>query len=293
MQNPKTIDLHVHSCFSDGSDTPEKLVHLALEAGLSAFALTDHDTTDGIGPAMEAAEGTSLTVVPGIEFSTCWEHKDIHILGYLMDYQASGFQQRLLGFLNARDARNEKMCHRIREYTGFPIELARLQERWPDTVITRAHMATWLLEQGFVKSRKEAFDRYLGDHAACFVPKMQISSSEAVCLILQYGGVPVLAHPLLYALSKDRLERLILELRKAGLLGIEALYSKNKGNDEAFVRSLAARHGLIVTGGSDYHGTNKPDIQLGTGIRQNLSIPCYLLTELQAAKEAVNSSQES
>lgn len=280
----KTIDLHVHSCISDGTCTPEELAALAARTGLSAFALTDHDTTDGIDRAVRAAEDFRIEVIPGIEFSTRWEHKDVHILGYFVDYHALSFQNRLKEFTDARSSRNEKMCERIREYTGFPISLKALESRWPDAVITRAHMATWLMEQGYVKTRNIAFQKYLGDHAPCFIPKKQVTPSDAIHLILEHHGVPVLAHPLLYALSKKQLSLLVEELKKAGLKGIEAVYVMNKGSDEAFVRSLAQKYDLLITGGSDFHGANKPNISLGTGLRSNLSIPYSLLDTLKAAR---------
>lgn len=281
----KTIDLHVHSCISDGTLTPEELVALAVRTGLSAFALTDHDTTDGIDRAVRAGKDVHMEVVPGIEFSTGWEHRDVHILGYFMDYHAPSFQNRLREFMDARSSRNEQMCGRIREYTGFPISLEQLENRWPDAVITRAHMASWLVEQGYVKTRKIAFDKYLGDHAPCFIPKKQAAPADVIHLILEHRGVPVLAHPLLYALSRKQLYTLVEELKAAGLQGIEAVYVMNKGSDEAFVRSLAQKYGLLITGGSDFHGANKPNISLGTGLGSNLSIPYSFLDDLKAARD--------
>ncbi len=269
----KTIDLHVHSCCSDGSFTPEELVALAQSAGLSAFALTDHDTTDGIGQALLAAEGSGLEVVPGIEFSTRWLHRDIHILGYYIDYRAQSFQETLHGFLAARDVRNRQMCERIREQTGIPITVETLSGYFPDAVITRAHMAAWLADMDYVETRAVAFDKYLGEHAPCFVPKTQVTPEDAIRLIRSHGGIPVLAHPLLYALSKKQLRQLVGSLKESGLKGIEAVYVLNRGSDEAFVRSLAEQYGLLVTGGSDFHGKNKPHIALGTGIKQSLAVP--------------------
>lgn len=279
----KTIDLHVHSCCSDGSFTPEELVALAQSAGLSAFALTDHDTTDGIGQALLAAEGSGLEVVPGIEFSTRWLHRDIHILGYYIDYRAQSFQETLHGFLAARDVRNRQMCERIREQTGIPVTVETLSGYFPDAVITRAHMAAWLADMDYVETRAVAFDKYLGEHAPCFVPKTQVTPEDAIRLIRSHGGIPVLAHPLLYALSKKQLRQLVGSLKESGLKGIEAVYVLNRGSDEAFVRSLAEQYGLLVTGGSDFHGKNKPHIALGTGIKQSLAVPYELLEELKAA----------
>lgn len=283
----KTIDLHVHSTYSDGSLTPEELVILARSSGLSAFALTDHDTTDGIDEAVHAAEGTGLEVIPGIEFSTRRFHRDIHVLGYFIDHHADAFQQKLHGFLNARHTRNVLMCERIREVAGFPVSMETLSEAFPNAVITRAHMAAWMVEQGFVKTRKIAFDKYLGEHASCFVPKSEVTPEDAIRLILAHKGIPVLAHPLLYALSKKQLSQLTGELKEAGLMGIEAVYVLNRGSDETYVRSLAAQYQLLITGGSDFHGKNKPDIALGTGIRSGLSVPYRLLGELKKSQRQI------
>lgn len=280
----KQIDLHVHSCFSDGSETPSGLVELAKNANLSAFALTDHDTTSGIDEIIQAAKGSGIEIVPGIEFSTRYGKKDIHILGYFMDYHASSFQDKLKSFLEARTNRNEKMCQLIREYTGFPIYLHELERYFPNSIITRAHIATWLLEQGYINDREDAFKKYIGDHAPCFVAKTDVSPKDAIELTLEHGGVPVLAHPLLYSFSKKQLQVLLEELKTFGLRGIEAIYVLNKGSDTNFVCDLAKHYELLITGGSDFHGENKPNISLGTGIKNNLSIPYELLEQLKLAK---------
>ena len=280
----KIIDLHVHSCHSDGTMAPKELVTLAQRADLSAFALTDHDTVDGIEETALAAQDTGIEIVPGIEFSTRWQHRDIHILGYYINYQDPSFRQELQDFMEARDRRNEKMCARIREYTGFPVTLEKLADCYPGSVITRAHMAAWMVDEGYVHTRNIAFDKYLGDHAPCFVPKEEITPADAIRLILRYGGIPVLAHPLLYSLSRKQLYALIEELKDAGLMGIEAIYVMNKGNETAFMRAVAEKYGLLITGGSDFHGKNKPDISLGTGRFKNLSIPYSILEQLKAAR---------
>lgn len=280
----KTIDLHVHSCMSDGTSTPEELTAKAANAGLSAFALTDHDTTAGIDRALAASCANGVEVIPGIEFSTRWLHRDIHILGYFMDYHAPSFQNRLRAFLGDRSLRNRQMCERIQEYAGFPISPELLEARWPDAVITRAHMAAWMVEQGYVRDRTAAFQKYLGDHAPCFIPKPEVSPADAIELISSHGGIPVLAHPLLYALSRKQLSLLLEELISAGLRGMEVYYSANRGSDQRFLLSLAHKYSLLPTGGSDFHGGNKPDIFLGTGLKSNLSIPYDILDRLKAAR---------
>ena len=268
------IDLHVHSNCSDGTYTPEELVAYALEKGLKAFALTDHDTTAGIARAQRAASGTGLELIPGIELSTEYKGKDIHILGLGIDPENAYFQDQLLRFQNARDLRNEKMIEKLREH-GIDITLEQMRACFPDSVWTRAHFARYLFDHGYVKEMWDAFDLYLGDHAPCFIPREKVTPFQAVQLIHEGGGYAVLAHPLLYRLGEEPLDLLVKTLTRCGLDGIEAIYSTNRFSDEADMRQLARRYGLAITGGSDFHGSNKPSIDLGCG-KGNLRIPYRL-----------------
>ncbi len=275
----KTVDLHVHSTKSDGSYTPSELVSYAIEKGLSAIALSDHDTTEGIAEAMEAAKGTNLEVIPAIEFSTEYEGKDIHILGLYIDYSGKEFKQYLQDFQDSRDLRNKKMCRKLTEH-GVPIIHEELSARFPGAVLTRAHYAKYMWEQGYVKSMPEAFDRYIGDHAPCFLPREKVTPMQAVELILRAGGVPVLAHPVLYHMSNERLDKLVASLKEVGLVGIEAVYSTYKTADERDMRRLAAKYDLLITGGSDFHGTTKPGLDLGNGYGK-LFIPYEILENIK------------
>ena len=275
----KLIDLHVHSDCSDGTCSPEELVELAKQKGLSAFALTDHDTTEGVARARHAAEGTGVCVIPGIEFSTSYEKRDVHVLGLGIDPEDEYFQENLDRFRNSRDRRNEEMIRKMQEH-GISITQEEVEKLFPDAVITRAHFARFLVEKKFVGSTNEAFDRYLGDRACCFVPREKVTPFQAVRLIKENGGYAVLAHPLIYGFSKGKLEELVREMKKAGADGIEAIYSQNRWNDEGEMRALAKRHGLKVTGGSDFHGSNKPGIEMGTG-KGNLRIPYELWENLR------------
>lgn len=268
------IDLHVHSNCSDGTYSPEELVSYALQKGLKAFALTDHDTTAGIARAQRAASGTGLELIPGIELSTEYKGKDIHILGLGIDPENAYFQEQLLKFQNARDLRNEKMIEKLREH-GIDITLEQMRACFPDSVWTRAHFARYLFDHGYVKEMWDAFDLYLGDHAPCFVPREKVTPFQAVQLIHEGGGYAVLAHPLLYHLGEEALDLLVKTLTGCGLDGIEAIYSSNRLSDETDMRRLARRYGLAITGGSDFHGSNKPSIDLGCG-KGNLRIPCRL-----------------
>lgn len=275
----KAIDLHVHSTKSDGSYTPTELVRYALEKGLSAFALTDHDTTEGIDEALSAAEGTGLTVIPGIEFSTEYEGRDIHIVGLYIDYRSDYFKERLIHFVNGRELRNREMCRLLTGH-GMPVTYEELLAAFPDCVLTRAHFGKYLLQQGYVKSVKEAFDRYIGDNGPCFVPRKKISPLRAVEIILKAGGFPVLAHPMLYHMGKEKLEQLVATLKEIGLMGIEAIYSTHTAADERQLRALAGKYGLCLSGGSDFHGTAKPGLDLGCGYGK-LFVPEELLTAIE------------
>lgn len=278
------IDLHAHSNHSDGTLSPEELVTLAVDIGLSAFALTDHDTVSGVSKAKKAAEkstaeGHPITVISGTEISAAYQKKDIHILGLFVDETNSTLIAALEEAVSARDHRNELMVERFHAL-GIPLTLEALREANPDTVITRAHFANYLLEHHYVKTQPEAFDRYLGYDAPCFVPREYMPPEQAISLIIDAGGIPVLAHPLLYKLSPKELEALLDRLCVAGLKGLEVYYSSNTTFDESVVYGLANRFNLLMTGGTDFHGSNKPNLCLGTGRNNNLNIPDTLLEPL-------------
>ena len=278
----KYIDLHVHSNYSDGTCSPTKLVALAKKAQLSAIALTDHDTTDGLAKIFEAAGETDIEIIPGIEFSTEYLGIDIHILGLDMDWASSNFQTQLMLFKDSRKMRNEKMIKKLAD-TGIDISWEQMQKRFGKAVWTRAHFALYLLEHDYVKDIAEVFTKYIGDHSPYFVPREKVTPVQAVHLIRQYGGIPILAHPLAYGLSKEQLQILLEELKKAGLIGLEAIYSTHSKTDEDYLRQLARINQLGISGGSDFHGNNKPDIQLGIG-KGNLRIPYDILKQLREIK---------
>lgn len=268
----KIVDLHVHSNKSDGTCSPSELVDLAIQKGLSAFALTDHDTTAGLDEAIEYAKGRDIEVVPGIEFSTEYQGRDIHVLGLAIDYKAPVFADRLQAFVDSRIGRNRKMCRNLTE-AGIDISYEKLMAAYPGAVITRAHYARYLLDHGYVKSLPEAFERYVGDHCPYFVPREKVTPVQAVQLIRQAKGIPVLAHPTLYHMGKDALQKLVSSLTEAGLVGLEAVYSTYSAGEEREMRQLASRSGLLISGGSDFHGSNKPGLELATGYHGKLVIP--------------------
>ena len=283
------IELHTHTCKSDGSYTPTELVDYAIEKNLAAVAITDHDSIEGLDEAVAHAAALrerglpSVEMIPGIEFSTKYEKQDVHIVGLYISYEREAFQSALGSFVDSRVSRNRKMCENL-QGAGIDITYEKLLAMYPDAVITRAHYASYLLEHGYVKSRQDAFARYLGDHTKYFVPREKVTPAQAVELILQAKGIPILAHPTLYHMSTDRLCTLVSSLKEAGLMGIEAFYSTYTPQDERDMREIAAKYDLLLSGGSDFHGANKPNLDLGTGYGR-LFIPEEILDSIKDARE--------
>lgn len=277
------VDLHVHSTKSDGTFSPKELVDYAIQKGLKAIALTDHDTVDGIDEILEYSkqlQSDMPEIIPGIELSTEYEGKDIHIVGLYIDHNSPVFKSHLKSFVESRVNRNIKMCSLLQK-EGIDITYEKLMDEFPDAVITRAHYAKYMLNHGYIKSMKEAFDRYVGDNCKCFVPREKVTPSQAVKLILAADGIPILAHPILYHMSDERLEKLVVSLKEAGLIGIEAVYSTYSTSDERLIRNIAKKYHLLISGGSDFHGENKPGLDLGTGYGK-LHVDESILKEMKA-----------
>ena len=283
------VDLHTHSNKSDGSFSPTQLVDYAVSKELAAIALTDHDTIEGLeeailhAAALAQAGLPSVEVVPGIEFSTKYGEQDVHIVGLYIAYNSPLFKARLQEFVDSRINRNIKMCRNLQE-AGIDITYEKLQACHPDAVITRAHYAAYLFDNGYVLSRQDAFSQYLGDHTKYFVPREKVTPVQAVELILAAGGIPILAHPPLYHMGKERLDSLVSSLKGAGLMGIEALYSTYTNQDERDMLRLSQQYDLLPSGGSDFHGTNKPGLDLGTGYGK-LFVPEKFLDGIKACRK--------
>jgi S-adenosylmethionine:tRNA ribosyltransferase-isomerase len=275
------VDLHVHSTSSDGTYTPTELVNYAIEKGLDAFALTDHDTVDGIDEALAAATGKPIRVIPGIEYSTRYLDRDVHIVGLFIDYQSPDFRAYLDQFMKSRTARNHKLCANLQN-AGIDISYDALLEMFPHSVITRAHYAKFLLAHGYVKSHTEAFNRYLGDCTPYFVPRENITPKEVIEVTRKAGGVPILAHPTLYKLGKEQLDILVSTLTEQGLMGIECIYSTYTPAEERQIKALAEKYHLLPSGGSDFHGATKPGLDLGCGYGK-LYVHDTILTNLEKA----------
>lgn len=272
------IDLHVHSSASDGTLKPSEVVAYAHKKGLRAIALTDHDTVMGVEEAMNTE--LPIEVIPGIELSAGYGIGDIHILGLFVDHKSPKLLKISEDVIKERDWRNEKMVENLAE-TGIDITIDNLRElSGADGVITRAHFARFLVDNNYVKDKAEAFKVYLAEDTPYFVKRQYLTPEECISIILECGGYPVLAHPMLYKIPREELNELIARLKNAGLYGIEAIYSTYSEEEEAYVRELAEKYDLKITGGSDFHGSNKPDIDIGVG-KGNLMIGYELLEQFK------------
>lgn len=288
MIDTRKIDLHVHSTFSDGTYTPEQLVDLAFEAGLSAIAITDHDTTDGVPAAIRAAKERDIEIIAGVELSCEYNQKEVHMLGFCLDHTNPLLNEHLQNFQQSRNMRNQKMVTLLAA-EGFDITYEKLLADNPDCVITRANIARYLVEHGCVKDMNSVFSKYLGDDCRCFVPRHKISPTQAIKLIHQAGGIAFLAHPLLYRMSTVSLHNMVSELASEGLDGIEAIYATYQPGDERNMKNLAKEYQLLISGGSDFHGANKPFIRIGAGMG-HLFVPYEVLVNLKAAHAAKRTS---
>jgi 3',5'-nucleoside bisphosphate phosphatase len=252
----KQVDLHTHTIASDGTYTPSENIRRAVEKGLGAIAITDHDTVDGIEEALiEAEKHTDFLCVPGIEISTLYEGQDIHVLGYFIDYKDGEFLETLKALRSVRDKRNSMILHNLKSL-GIPVSEEELEfKRHGEGNVGRGHIAEILMEKGFVTSLPEAFDKYLGKGKPGYAVADRISPKEAVHIIKKAKGVPVLAHPGLY--DADELIPLLCE---DGLVGLEYFHPDHTEEQVAHYKKLAERHSLILTAGSDFHGFRNGEV---------------------------------
>ena len=262
-------DLHLHSTASDGVYAPQELVRRAAQAGFDTLALTDHDSVEGIAQATEAARLLGMRLIPGVELS-CGAQREIHVLGYGVDPGNAA----LLAFCGRRRAqreeRAEKIVQRLGEL-GKPVSLDRVREL-ARGVIARPHIARAMVEAGHVATVAEAFDRYLAPGKPAYVPKEDVKVGQAAALIAQAGGVAVLAHPMQLKLGEMALEALISEWKAQGLAGIEVYHPSAQNNHAAALLHLAQREGLLVTGGSDFHGEAVRPSRIGEGLERWVSV---------------------
>jgi predicted metal-dependent phosphoesterase TrpH len=276
------IDLHAHSRFSDGSDSPERLCELAAEAGLSAFALTDHDTLGGIESGTVRAAELGVRLVPGCEVSCSWSPGTLHVLCYFVEPGEGPLQDELVRLAADRARRNELMAERLAQF-GLPITYDEVLAEAGGKGVGRPHFAAVLVRNGAAASIQDAFDNLLGKGSPGYVSKTRVTAGEIVATATASGAVAVLAHPLSLGVTGAALESAVTELAEAGLAGMECIYGRYDAETRAGLEKLAAGAGLVTTGGSDYHGSYKPDLHLGTGTG-DLDVPDDLLDVLESRR---------
>lgn len=281
----KFVDLHTHSTASDGTDSPTTLVTAAKAAGLAAIALTDHDTVAGLEEAQAAGRKLGMDVVRGCEISCSTEHGHLHILGLWLPVDAKPLEERLSWLRQQRDARNVNILRKLQEL-GLSVSMDEVLAEAKGESVGRPHIATVLLRKGYVGDKKEAFRKYLGNEGKAYVPRTVLTPEESVRLLSSLGATVSLAHPLLRKLPWDWLEAMVAHLKDCGLDAIEAYHSEHSEAQTRACLELARRHGLAVSGGSDYHGANKPSIALGRGYG-SLRVSVQLFEDLRRRRQAV------
>jgi hypothetical protein len=274
------VDLHSHSTASDGSDPPARLVELALEAGLGCLALTDHDTQAGIPEAVAAATGTGLELIPGVELSLDYDGGGMHLVVLWLEPGPGPLQDRLAALREGRDTRNLRIVDLLTSL-GMPITIEEIEEEAGGGSVGRPHIAAVMVERGYVPDIRTAFDLWLANGKPGYVGRDRLEPEEALSLARESGGVPILSHPhTLGITTAPEMADLLTRLGRAGLVGLEAIYAAYRRHERYGYADLARRFSLIPSGGSDYHGTYKPGLQLGSGFG-DLVIPGSVLEELR------------
>lgn len=265
------IDLHTHSTASDGKLSPAELVRHAADVRIEVLSLTDHDTLSGLEEASLEATRIGLEFIPGIEISAVFTPGTMHMLGYYIDPSDTDLTETLSWLRGGRDDRNHLILSRLSEL-GYPLELEEVAALAGGESVGRPHIAQAMMARGYVATFKEAFDRFLGKGAAAYMDREKMTPEKAIEKIRRAGGLPVLAHPQTLGLGDEELSDVVGRLASLGLAGVEAHYYSHSDDETAFYVTLAGRYGMVVTGGSDFHGPGMIDSRLGIG-RGNMNIP--------------------
>ncbi|MBT8374952.1 MAG: PHP domain-containing protein [Deltaproteobacteria bacterium] len=277
------LDLHIHSTASDGTLSPAEILKLAQKLKLKAIAITDHDTIDGSKEALHAGIPPSIKFLTGVEISAAsppsiFHAGSFHILGYYIRLDDPQLNETLAVLQQARKNRNPLIVKRLNSL-GFEFSLEDVSSEIGDAQLGRPHIARYMLKRGFVKSIDEAFRKYIAQGKPAYVDKYRVDCKRAIQIILDAGGIPVLAHPILLNFNKDETTELFALLKDMGLKGVEVYYPGTSPDMTAFYIELAERFGLLKTGGTDFHGSLKPDIQMGSG-RGNFFVPYEIYEKL-------------
>ncbi|UCD88786.1 MAG: PHP domain-containing protein [Desulfobacterales bacterium] len=283
------IDLHIHSTASDGSLSPIEILNLAIDLNLGAIAITDHDTIDGsrdavchgIPPSLEFLTGVEISADPPPSFPFSGS---MHILGYAIDLDNSLLNKTLLLLQESRKHRNPRILELLSNL-GIELTLDEVRNEAGECQLGRPHIAQHMITKGFVKSMEEAFKKYLGTGKPAYVDKYRVGCAKAIEIIIDAGGIPVLAHPYLLPIKNEkRLEALVITLKEMGLKGLETYYPEHSPRLISQYNEMANRHNLLITGGTDFHGSIKPEIKMGSGTG-DLYIPYQLYENLMSSLE--------
>lgn len=269
-----TIDLHIHSTISDGTMSPSEIVAFAARKGLSAIAITDHDSVDGVGEAIDKGKELGVEVVAGVELSVRYKKGSAHLLGYLFDYESVALHQALSRLQEGRVVRNKEIISRLNKL-GIAMQYAELEKIAGPGECGRPHIARLLINKNVVRTMDEAFEKYLGHGAKAYASRFIYDAAEAIALLKDAGGVSVLAHPFQLGRQVDLFRELLLEMVDMGLDGIEVYYPSHTRQFRKQLMVFAKQHGLLLTGGSDFHGSIRPGTSLAGG--KNVSVPEHLL----------------
>ncbi len=276
----KRIDLHTHSTFSDGTLTPQKLIEYASNKKLSAISITDHDTISGLNEAFEISKKFDIELITGVEFTCFISDMEVHILGYMFDKDSSILNEQIKKIAQSRKNRNDKMIEKFKDL-GINIDYKDLLCGTNGNSITRSQFASALVKKGYAKTKDDAFDKYLKDGCSTYIKRKDIRATESIGLIKKAGGIAVLAHPLRYTKSILKISNIIDTLIPYGLDGVEAIYPTFTKDEIKSIKEICISKNLIVTGGSDFHGLARDNIDLGSGHNNDISVPYDLLNKMK------------
>lgn len=280
-----SIDLHVHTTYSDGTLTPYEVIQLAKTKSLQAIAITDHDTTDGLDESKSYCEQFNIEFIPGIELAGQYNNIEVHILGLLIDYHDSPLSKALQSIVKERNARNNTMINLFNDI-GINITLQELSDNNPDCIITRSHFANILVAKGITNTREQAFRKYLSKGCPTYIERNYLTAQQCIQLIHDSNGIAILAHPTLYGYHYNQISTMLQDLKESGLDGVEGIYPTYTPPQTKQIYRLAEANNLLLSGGSDFHGTAKPNLDLGSGYGR-LDVPYSILSNLKEYKNNI------
>ncbi|MEE8319607.1 MAG: PHP domain-containing protein [bacterium] len=282
------VDLHTHSTASDGTLEPAELVRKAMDCGVKALSLTDHDTLSGLKEAAAQASELDMKFIPGIEISADFSPGTMHMLGYYVDADDSVLKQKLSWLREGRDRRNTLILQML-EKQGYPVEMRELEVYAKGESVGRPHIARAMVAKGYVGNEEEAFNRFLAKGGPAYANKERMNPTRAMELVIGAGGLPVLAHPQTLDLNSTELADLLAELKEAGLAGVETYYFSHSEEEMFLYKHIADDLDLIVTGGTDYHGPGFKGIELGRGLG-GMMVPDEVVDRLEEEHKARSGS---